>query len=493
MVVAAGARRGAAAIVVPDEQAWTVWGTDPASLGLEPVLDVGRARRLLLPETVPDALVPALVRCLGDLPLGIRSETRPAVPISGEPLAVIVERAMDELSSAPERNEHDDGHAGEGDEHGGHDDDHAGDGDEHGGHDDDHADDGDEHGGHDDMMSITGEPSADGLVMEPIEFSLGPLTTPLPGGLTADLVLDGDVVAECTVRATLRQPGVGGARVPPPPDLLAPATWSAVIAQEAELHDGVQQPPPARWLRLASVELERAISHLAWLRAFARLLGWASLVADVGTALSPLLAARAALPVELAAPDVPDITARDPADALEQAAAATGRLKAACEDSRRLRSRTDGRGAVAAERAQHAGLSGPSGRASGSAVDARSADALYRELGFTPVVRDEGDAYARALLRLDESASAIGLASAALERATGNAAAPDAPSPPSGTTFEGPRGPVRAQRMPDEWRLSAPGENAALSVAGDAAVGAEWASALVVLASFDLTPWRVGA
>lgn len=483
MVVAAGARRGAAAIVVPDEQAWTVWGTDPASLGLEPVLDVGRARRLLLPETIPDALVPALVRCLGDLPLGIQPEARPGMAVSGEPLAVVVERAMDELSSASGGNQRDDGHADDHEQHsyepagaeGGHE------GGEHG------------HDGDEDMMAITGEPSADGLVMEPIEFSLGPLATPLPGGLTADVVLDGDVVAHCTVRATLRNPPLEGTAAPPPPDLLAPVTWASAVAQEAESQDGVQLPPPARWLRLASVELERAISHLAWLRALARLLGWASLVADAHAALVPLLAARAPLPVQPAAPDVPDVAAQEAADALRVAAAASTRLMATCENSRRLRSRTTARGVVSGEEARRAGLRGPSARASDSAGDARSGDALYRELGFATAVRGEGDAHARTLLRVEEASIAIGLASAALERAIGHATAPDAPLRPSGTPLEGPRGPVRAQRMPSEWRLSAPGESPALSAAGDAVVGAEWASALVVLASFDLSPWRVAA
>jgi len=30
-------------------------------------------------------------------------------------------------------------------------------------------------------------------------------------------------------------------------------------------------------------------------------------------------------------------------------------------------------------------------------------------------------------------------------------------------------------------------------MAGEAMVGAEWSAALVTLASFDLSPWRIGA
>lgn len=42
-------------------------------------------------------------------------------------------------------------------------------------------------------------------MMEPIEFSLWRLRTPLPGGLVVEVVLDGHVVGECAVRAILRQ------------------------------------------------------------------------------------------------------------------------------------------------------------------------------------------------------------------------------------------------------------------------------------------------
>jgi Respiratory-chain NADH dehydrogenase, 49 Kd subunit len=284
------------------------------------------------------------------------------------------------------------------------------------------------------MMAIVGEPSADGLVMEPIELRFGPLATPLPAGIVAEVTLDGDVVAACEVHTLLTGR-----------DLLAPRAW------ERALRGG---GPVA----LAAAEMERAVSHIAWLRAFARLLGWQGLVDRAAAALAGVLAAPPYEPAH---------------DALAD-------LAAFAERSRRLRLRTSGVAQVSTERAREMGLRGPAARASGLADDARSGDPLYQRLGFEPIVRREGDARARTLVRTAEAAAAIELAS----RATA-LDEPDRTGAP--VDVEGPRGPLRAT---DGTRLEAPGEAAALAAAGATAVGAEWAAALTGIASFDLSPWR---
>jgi len=112
------------------------------------------------------------------------------------------------------------------------------------------------------MMAIVGEPSADGLVMEPIELRFGPLATPLPGGLVADVTLDGDVVAESAVRALL---GRGDGGPASGTDWLSPVACVAALAAAAEAAEGRPVSPEHRWQRVAAVELERALSHLAWL------------------------------------------------------------------------------------------------------------------------------------------------------------------------------------------------------------------------------------
>jgi hypothetical protein len=434
----------APALVVPDEQTWAIAGVDPAALGLEPAFAPGAARHVLLPKRIPEPLGEPVAALLAGVP-SAASLVQAAIPFTGD--VVPEPTAADRRDAAPHSHDGhvDDGHAGH-DQHAGH---HGGDDDEHAGHDGHDA-----HGGHDhhDMMAIVGEPSADGLVMESIDFRFGPVGTPLPAGIAVDVTLDGDVVARCELRALLHGS-------PDAPDPLAPRAWerARVIAESG----------PDAWRSLAAAEVERAVSHLAWLRAFARVLGWPALVERAGAALAAVLEAG-------------DLASA----ALDRARRSLAALTRFLEGSRWLRWRTRGRARVSAERARELGLSGPAARASGVAVDARAEDPLYRQLGFEPVVRHEGDVFARTLLRGSEAAAAVELAMRAVDATTPLEA-------PARAVVEGPRGPLGVTRAGSELRLDAPGAAAALAGAGAAAVGCEWAAAVVAIASFDVSPWRV--
>jgi hypothetical protein len=418
-------------LIVPDEQTWTMSGNDPASLGIEPCFAAARVRRVLVPERLPEVLAEPLERVLEGVPPDVERPT---------------------LASSPDGHGHHEGHGDEGHDHGGHDqhEDHGGQ-DHDGGHD------------HDDMMAIVGDPSADGLVMEPLEFRFGPLGTPLPGGLVAAVTLDGDVVAECEVTAVLAADDDGAS-----PDPLAPQAWQAALAGAHEAAVGVPVPPAERWTRIARVEAERALSHAAWLRAFARLLGWPVLVERTNRAVVAALEAQ-----------------RLSGHTLEEALSGLRDLAGFVEGSRTFRWRTAGRAPVSRRRARQLGLHGPIARASGLVVDARLDDPFYRRLDFEPVVRSEGDALARTLVRVREAVGSVDLAIRALQAATGGGLA-DALH-----TVEGPRGRLHVRLDGSQVHASAPGAAAALAVAGEAVVGAEWTAALIGLASFDLSPWRV--
>ncbi|MGH2846454.1 MAG: hypothetical protein ACRDL0_10660, partial [Thermoleophilaceae bacterium] len=264
MVVSAARGVQTPALVVPDEQTWTMAGADPAALGLRPVFAPGGADRVLVPDCLPQALDEALRTCLAELRPGVEIERRPLPGLEAREPAAAGEDGH--AGHAPDGSHT--GHAGHAPDgshtgHTGHapDSSHTG----HGGHAPEGSHTGHtEHGGHapagdhGDMMAIVGEPSADGLVMEPIELRFGPLGTPLPGGLLVEVTLDGDVVAESTVHPLLR-----GST-----DLLAPVASSFA---------GKEAPRVSPRRRLAALETERAVSHLAWLRSLARLLGWSSL------------------------------------------------------------------------------------------------------------------------------------------------------------------------------------------------------------------------
>jgi len=430
---------GQPTFVVPDDLAWTLWGADPYAAGLRPVSDAGSARRVLLPDRLPESLGDALRRLVEDLPVDRRMEVRAAPALDGQRL----ERA---LRGPVAQNGVGDG--GEGHDHGG-----------------DSHDDGD-------MMAITGSPGSDGLVMELIDTGVGPLGGPLPGGLTVNVRLAGDVLEDCRVEALLDVPHATTDR---PPDPLAPSAWNAALSTAVGASSS-----PGGWRAVAAVELERSVSHVAWLRSLARLLGWSGLVEACTAALTPLGAAR--LGVRDGLPAGPDV---------DQGLGALAALRAAVR-GRRMSMRTRGRAVVPADAVTAHGLAGPIARASGLVRDARTGDDVYAALGFGPIVEADGDARARTVLRHAEAVAAAEMAVAALAHDTaGHTAAPFRDGA-GGALVEGPRGPLRARVADDVLHIAAPGAETARAIAAGTAVGQEWAGALVCLVSFDLSPWRVG-
>lgn len=412
------------ALILPDEQSWALWGPDPAELGLRADYGpVGRLARALAPRELAGGLEDDAEVLLAGLAAGARVARLPGA--SAELLAPAVGGRHSEKDDDTQP-------GGHGEHENAEDSEAEGDGD----------DGGEEH----DMMAIVGEPSADGLVMEDLELTYGPFGTALPGGLELAARLDGDVVERCRVRARLRNgdPQADASADPVPPDLLAPAAWRAAI-------DRAQGRPAD----LRAVERERALSHVAWLRALARVLGDDRLAAAAGAAVGAL-------------------RAREPGAGDQLAALEPLLLR------RAVRGRLAGRGVLDAEAVEAHALRGPVARAAGLSLDVRTEDPAYRALRFVPRTGVDGDALARARLRLAEARDALALA----ERLP---AAADGPHP-----VEGPRGPLLAGLLPAGWVLAARGAEEARRAGGELVVGLEWGAALVVLASLDLSPWWVG-
>ncbi len=437
------------ALILPDEQSWALWGPDAAELGLHADQGpAGRLRRALAPRPFPGGLGDASEELLAGLAAGARVARLPG------PAGELVARASGDRDGEPG------GEEGPDAEHGG----------------DDEPDGDEEH----DMMAIVGEPSADGLVMEDLELTHGPFGTGLPGGLELGVCLDGDVVASCRVRARLRNGGSPEDRQAGTvaPDLLAPAAWRAAIDRAR-----------GRPVDLREVERERALSHVAWLRALGRVLGDERLAAAAGAAVGALRA-RAAEAEERVAALEPLVLRRT------------------------LGARLGGRGVLDAAAVEAHGLRGPIARAAGIAADDRTEHPAYRALGFAPRTAEDGDVLARARLRLAEALDALSLADRLPATFTDAPHPPDAPRAPDAPRrpdapraprppdapdavlapngVEGPRGPLLAARLPAGWVLAARGAEEARRAGGELVVGLEWGAALVVLCSLDLSPWWVG-
>jgi hypothetical protein len=418
------------AIAIPDMAWWAAAGVDLPAAGAEPVSDSRDAEALIVPERLPAPLL-AGARELR-LRLGDRAPLRVlgGLEIGGEPVA---EALAAGAAAAASHGPHEDG-------------------------------DGEGEGDRGEMMAVSGEASADGLVMEESRATLGPLgAAALPSGLALDLGLDGDVVCSARISSPLEDVGS--------PDPLAPlaSRWAADL--------GAGDPQPAegrRAARIAAVEAERALSHASWLARFLDLLGWGAAAGRIRLALGPLITAQ-----------------RDFLDGgegggwLDECAELEAALGAPL-GSRRLAWRTAGLAIVDEGRCRESGARGPIARAAGVEDDARAADPAYRALGFAPVTRSAGDARARAELRIEEALGSLALARAALQ-------AMELPASDS-TELEGPRGPfaVTTSGPSGAAALLAAGAAPAQELAEQAAAGHELARALVAVASFDLTPGAAG-
>lgn len=434
------------AVIVPDERTWLVWGRDLRAEGHDPVDSPHPADALVVPRLIPENLSSALVDVWSEMPSRRRLVVLDGPYDHGVDAAHAIDPAhMDDGHHTAGGHAHDHDHpAGdhhEHAEHGGH----AHDEHHHGEHEPEHGDhDHHEHGGHDHhaMMAVTGDPSADGLVMENLDVTVGPVSAMLPGGVVGHFELDGDVVCAAHLRATLAFPA-GTA------DPSAPAAWSAARAQTS-----ASQAAP--WL--VAVELERALSHASWLTTLGQTLGWAQL-ADRTRAL-----ARAILAVR--------VDSHATAERLDPLVDAARRLADRLDRSARLAFSLRNLATLTPHDAATRDLAGPNARASGIATDLRTGDPVYEALGFRPVVREEGDARARALVRAHEIVTSLELVAAAARRTT-----PDGRRPSS--EVEGPRGPVS----------HADHAAAALAAAGSAAAGLEWSAAIAAIVSFDLSGW----
>ena len=188
------------------------------------------------------------------------------------------------------------------------------------------------------------------------------------------------------------------------------------------------------------------------------------------------------------------------ADALPAAAEVAERLARLVRDSRRLRARAADRAQTPSSAVSAGPIGGPVARAAGVSRDARAGDPLYAQLGFEPELEEAGDAAARARVRAREMESSVAMARRSLAMAT--AARLDAGAPEARTaahaagavTVEGPRGPlqVAVEAEAGSVVVSAPGAAETLALAGESVRGLELASALTGIASFDLSPWRLG-
>jgi Ni,Fe-hydrogenase III large subunit len=322
--------------------------------------------------------------------------------------------------------------------------------------------------------------SSDDLQMDWMDVPFGPFFPGLPGGLMLILTLDGDTVAGSSARALFENMDLPNDSPMACADFveqlasmdpLAPISYRLLACLAIENAAQIEAATDTARARAGALERERITSHLNWLALFAQQTGF-----------DWLLRRAASLLFRIRQADLQQIMALRPnIEAMNKRLQRTPLLK----------SRTVGIGLLADDAVMY----GPVARASGKRIDARSTDKTFTTLGFTPVYRQEGDAFARLQVRLDEMVHSLALiqAAAAIElpvvadlgQVTGSGEA----------MVETPRGQACLRLTLDKGRvitaqLDTPStQHLTLieSLTEQQALG----DALLVVGSLDLSPWEM--
>lgn len=188
---------------------------------------------------------------------------------------------------------------------------------------------------------------------------------------------------------------------------------------------GVDVPERANYLRIIFHELSRVHSHLLWLGLLADGLGFDSLfmhcwrirekVLDVFEAITGARVIMSFCKVGGIRKDVsPDMLrmVRNVCDDVEEEVRKTSGVF--MKDSS-IRNRLCGTGILTREDVLDLNAVGPVARGSGVENDARTAEPMYRNLGFEAVLRDEGDCWARCIVRVDEIFQSLNLIRTAID------------------------------------------------------------------------------
>ena len=189
---------------------------------------------------------------------------------------------------------------------------------------------------------------------------------------------------------------------------------------------GVEIPDRARMLRIVFHELSRVHSHLLWMGLLADGMGFDSLfmrcwrirerVLDVFEAITGGRVIVSFCRIGGVSTDVTDEQIRmirSAVDRIEKEVEATAPVF--LRDAS-VRSRLKGVGAISREDMIDLCGVGPTARGSGVCNDVRRLDPLYGELGFSPVLRDDGDCLARCEVRIEELLQSLRIIREALGR-----------------------------------------------------------------------------
>ncbi len=194
---------------------------------------------------------------------------------------------------------------------------------------------------------------------------------------------------------------------------------------------GLDAPPRARYLRTIVHELNRIHSHLLWFGILAHEIGFDTLfmyawrdrelLLDVVEALTGNRVLYAYNLIGGVRHDLTPHVEESLRKVLRYLRERAEYYKRVVEEDKLIRARTVGVGVLSKRDAIALGAVGPTARGSGVDTDVRRDDpyAAFDEVDFNVVVRDEGDAYAKTMVRICEIVESINAIEDALSKMPG--------------------------------------------------------------------------
>jgi len=209
--------------------------------------------------------------------------------------------------------------------------------------------------------------------------------------------------------------------------ILESLNWNLVHAEAVDRLCGTEIPERARYIRVIMAELSRIQSHIIWYGVLSKALGFDTgfMVAfgyrDYVLDLFEFDTGGRVYPAGYICPggvrrDVPEGTKKRIEELLVKMETMLREFEA--YDSKTIAARCRGIGVLELDDALRLGATGPVLRASGLAADVRR-DApyeIYDDLDFEIPVREEGDAFARSIVRRREIEESIKIVRQALDR-----------------------------------------------------------------------------
>lgn len=243
---------------------------------------------------------------------------------------------------------------------------------------------------------------------------------------------------------------------------------SSVYCQTMEAIFGVEAPERAQIIRTIFMELQRLTSHLLALGHVAEAAGYESLFMrsfavreHIMRLLNRLTGSRVHYSVNIIGGVRTDITAEGARDILSVIDEIRWEIKSLRDvffNDLTLVHRLSGAGKLTIDEARDWCAVGPVARACGIKEDARlDGFAAYGKINFQPIVRDEGDAFARTIVRADECIQSLDLIEQCLSVMKEGETAVAAKKLPAGSSYsrvEAPRGELIYFLRSEEKKLS---------------------------------------